>query len=471
MPEPFRKTVARRYAMLGTPHPALTESAFPALTAEPTSRMLALQFQLERSEWWQPDRVAAEQKAQLALVVKHAYETTPYYRTIFAREGIRLPLDINGEFLGLLPISRREDIQAAGPDMVSRRHPKEHGKPTVARTSGSTGRPVEFGRDNLTNLMGMAFSLRDHLWHGRDFSGKIAFIRQVERGRADAPLGARTTKWEPSVASFFPTGPSVVLDIASSLKDQVAWLRREQPDQLVSLPSHLVTLASYAKATGEPLQPIGEIRTFGETLPAESREVIQGAWGGKVTDIYACEEAGYLALQCPEYDHFHIMSESVLVEIVDEAGHRCEAGAPGRVVVTSLHNFATPLIRYDIGDYAESGPPCPCGRGLPMLRRVLGRRRNRLLLPSGSIGFPRLDEKTFAAVPGLRVDQFRCIQKSLGAVELQLVCSPIPDPAQQAKIAEIIAESLGHAFAVNFTFPRLIPPGPRGRVETFVSEI
>ena len=39
------------------------------------------------------------------------------------------------------------------------------------------------------------------------------------------------------------------------------------------------------------------------------------------------------------------------------------------MVITDLHNFATPLIRYELGDYAEVGTPCPTGRGLPVLNR------------------------------------------------------------------------------------------------------
>ena len=46
----------------------------------------------------------------------------------------------------------------------------------------------------------------------------------------------------------------------------------------------------------------------------------------------------------------------------------------GRIVVTALNNFATPLIRYEIGDYAEVGEICSCGRGF---RPPTGRRRGR----------------------------------------------------------------------------------------------
>lgn len=469
MSEAVRQTVARRHPRQGLPHPALAELDFPALTVEGVGRMLALQFQFERSEWWPAGRLEEEQHAQLALVVAHACETTPYYQSLFA--GVRLPAEPDRAFLRSLPISRRADIQAAGRGLVSRSHPKEHGPMTFARTSGSTGQPVDFARDDLTGLLWLACSLRDYLWHGRDFRGKLATIRQMKPGAADAPHGARTARWGASVSAFFDTGPGVVLDVASSLEAQAAWLREERPDQLVSLPSNLVALAAYARERGDPLPPIGEIRTFGEMLPAGSRALLRETWGGKVTDMYTCEESGYLALQCPEHDHFHVMAENVIVEIVDEAGRPCEVGVPGRVLVTSLHNFATPLIRYDIGDYAEFGPPCPCGRGLPVIRHVHGRRRNRVMLPDGRTGFPRLGERTFVTTPGLRITQFKCVQKSLEAVELQLVCAPLPDPAQQAEIARVLTESLGHPFAVTFRFPERILPGPNGKFETFVSEL
>lgn len=471
MPEAPRQTVARRHPNPGTPHPLRAELTFPALTGEPIERMLALQFQLERSEWWPAERLAEEQAAQLALVLAHAYETTPYYRSLFNGAGVRRPAKVDADFLRSLPISRRADIQAAGRGLVSQRHPKEHGPMTFGRTSGTTGQPVVFGRDNLTALMWQAFSLRDHLWHGRDFRGKSATIGAMKPGFADAPLGARAPQWDASVASVFPTGPSVMLDIAGSLENQLAWLRREKPDQLSCLPSRLMALAAHAQEHGQPLPSIGELRTFGETLPAEARTALRAAWGGKVTDMYACQEAGCLALQCPEHDHFHVMSENVVIEIVDEAGRACAVGVPGRVLVTSLHNFATPLIRYDIGDYAELGPPCPCGRGLPVLRQVHGRRRNRVVLPDGRTSFPRLGERTFVTTPGLRIAQFKCVQKSLASVELQLVCDPRPDPTQQAEIAKVLTDSLGYPFAVTFRFPERILPGPNGKFETFVSEV
>ena len=61
---------------------------------------------------------------------------------------------------------------------------------------------------------------------------------------------------------------------------------------------------------------------------------------------------GIIALQCPSGGLYHLQSESVHVEILDEAGRPCAPGEIGRVIVSPLHNFAMPLLRYESGDYA-----------------------------------------------------------------------------------------------------------------------
>jgi phenylacetate-coenzyme A ligase PaaK-like adenylate-forming protein len=86
-----------------------------------------------------------------------------------------------------------------------------------------------------------------------------------------------------------------------------------------------------------------------------------------IADIYSEQEVGYIALQFPDYPYYHVQPENILVEVLDDNGNVCSSGDIGRVVITTLHNFTTPLIRYEIMDYAKVGEPCSCGRGLPVL--------------------------------------------------------------------------------------------------------
>src|SRR5208282_3466525 len=149
---------------------------------------------------------------------------------------------------------------------------------------------------------------------------------------------------------------------------------------------------------------------------------------------YSTVEAGYCALQCPEHEHYHVQSESALVEVLDKAGDPCRPGESGRLVVTSLHNFAMPLIRYDTGDFAEPGGPCSCGRGLPVLDRIVGRVREMLVMPSGARSFPRLRTEKLADIAG--VVQFQVVQKSIRDLEVRLVVAPSFASADEDRLRE-----------------------------------
>ncbi len=136
-------------------------------------------------------------------------------------------------------------------------------------------------------------------------------------------------------------------------------------------------------------------------------------------NAYSAKEVCTIALQCPEHGNLHVQSESLLVEILDEDGAACGPAEVGRVVVSDLHNFAMPLIFYEIGDYAEPGEPCACGRGLSVLRRVLGRSRNRVRLPSGEFMWPRFGANRVSRIAP--VLQSQLVQVSVSKNHVNLV--------------------------------------------------
>lgn len=453
-----------------TPFSLTPGLAFPALPKPVHAALLAVEFQLERSQWWKPEALRAAQLLQLGPLLRHAVETVPFYRELYAGLGLDRGVALDEPLWHRLPVTRRSDLQAAGDRCLSARPPREHGPVSFSTTSGSTGRAVRFGRNAATGLMWRAFALRDHLWQKRDFSLKLSAIRWLPRGQAEAPAGQTAPDWGPPVSEVFPCGPFSILNVIAKPQEQIEWLRKERPDYLASFPSNLKALAEHAGRHGLRLPELRSIRTVGETLTPETRKVIEEAWGIRIADVYSCEEAGYLALQCPDAEHYHVMSENVLLEVVDESGAPCPPGVSGRVLITSLNNFATPLIRYEIGDYAEFGPPCPCGRGLPVLRRILGRRRNRLHLPSGESVFPYLgDHGQVHSLTGINVREFQCIQHDLRRVEVKLVADRAFTPEEEARVAAKMRENLGHPFEVFYTFHESIERGPRGKFEEFIS--
>jgi phenylacetate-CoA ligase len=212
------------------------------------------------------------------------------------------------------------------------------------------------------------------------------------------------------------------------------------------------------------------VRTLGETLSRETRARCRELWKAPVIDVYSAQEVGVIAIECPESGLYHVQSESLIVEVLDAEGHACEPGQVGRVVVTDLHNFAMPLLRYAIGDRAEVGPACPCGRGLPTLTRVLGRERNMVVLPDGSRHWPLVGLHEYRRIAP--VVQYQLAQRSSQLVELRLVTETPLSPEQELELAAVVQRSLGHPFEVSFRyFEGALPPATGGKFEEFVSEL
>jgi phenylacetate-CoA ligase len=424
--------------------------------------MLAMQFQLQQSQWLPQEVLHQQQLQQLALVLRHAGETVPFYRQCFKIAGF----DPRNGFLPAaffrLPLLTRAEIQAAGDALVTNKHPPDHGKFLDFGSSGSTGEPIRVLGSEVTHFFNGALTLRDHLWHRRDLSGKLAAIRtKVE--------SAMLQGWGPATDAVYATGPSVTLNIASDIGVQLAWLVEQNPDYLLSHPSNLLALARRSLETGTRIGKLREVRTFGETLPPDLREACQQAWGVPVTDAYSAEEVGNIALQCPEHEHYHVQAENLLVEILDAEGYPCAPGQVGRVVITTLHNFAMPLIRYANGDYAEVGEPCPCGRGLPVLKLIMGRQRNMLVLPDGTQHWPSFPAEIWADIAPLR--QIQLVQHSLQRIEAHFTCDQALTPEQQQDFIHALQQSLGYPFEIELHHVQQIERGANCKYEDFISEI
>jgi len=296
-------------------------------------------------------------------------------------------------------------------------------------------------------------------------------IRVLHGGkRAADPGPRRAPTWGAPLHWLYRTGPSEGVDIFVPLRQQLQWLRAASPAYLLTHPTNALALAEECLRKGVRLPGLLEVRTFGESLPQRLHDVVRAAWGVPVTDVYSTREAGVLAIQCPEERNYHVMAEGVLLEILAEDGRPCAPGEIGRVVVTALHNFASPLIRYDIGDLAEPGPPCPCGRGLPVIARVFGRVRNMLRRPDGSTHWPSLPTREmFTAMPAMTQHQF--VQKAPDRIEVRIVAPAPATDAQAAALVAALRERFGPEFSFELRFVESIPRSAGGKYEEFASEV
>lgn len=431
---------------------------FPAIVNRTGAAVVGLLFQLEESAWWPAERIRERQLAQLRAVLAHARESVPFYRSLKAVE------------LADLPILTRRELQRHGPELRSRAYPKGHGSVIRKSTSGSTGRPVDVLQPGVEVMFWSAITLREHLWHARDLSARLAAIRYVPNADgigARPPGGLRCDGWGPATDPLYPHAPASLLGIEATVDEQLAWLAREQPAYLLTHPSNLHALL--LKADRADLSSIREVRTVSETLSPETRALCRDVLGVGVVDAYSAQEVGYIALQCPEHTHYHVQSESLIVEVLDAHDRPCGAGEVGRVVVTTLHNFATPLLRYEIGDYAEVGEPCPCGRGLPVLTRILGRERNMLHYPDGRTSWPLiLSARLRNATP---YEQLQLEQVTPSKIIVRVVPDGELSEAGAARLTAALSDCFGFRFDYELERVAAIARSASGKYEELISRV
>jgi phenylacetate-CoA ligase len=155
-------------------------------------------------------------------------------------------------------------------------------------------------------------------------------------------------------------------------------------------------------------------------LPSE-RAVIESVFECRVGDRYGCEEVGLIASECERHNGMHLNVDHLFIEFLRPDGRPARSGEEGDIVVTDLINRGMPLIRYRVGDVGvPSARRCDCGRGSPLMERVVGRSADFLIKKDGSlVAGVSLVERTLTAIPGL--EQMQIVQEELGALLINVV--------------------------------------------------
>ena len=315
---------------------------------------------------------------ELKAIVKFSKQRIPYYTNSFESIASVDGTESIEELLHALPILSRRQAQENFDGLYFKSPEHDPNDYAIQATSGSTGKPVSVMKfAPLYSAEYDALTLTEWQLNNRDTSKTISTFRIVETEYDQIPLGAPLSYIG---ATRLHTSLSILKRTIAELLDE---LHRLRPDYLFvnGIVARQLALAQF-KSGYEPIK-IEQFLTVSDRVDPQLRILVNEVFGARIIDRYSSEEFGYIALQCPVHDHLHTCSPSLIVEVVDENGQACEVGVPGRVLVTSLHNFAMPLIRYDIGDIAELGEPCDTGLNWPVLNQVNGRVRDSVTLPNG----------------------------------------------------------------------------------------
>ena len=317
------------------------------------------------------------EQRSLPGLLKHALTNVPYYREL----GVSEPR------LDAFPLLARQTLRTQferlkSDDLESRRWSR-------ASTGGSTGEPVWVIQDRsfvqwdhatsmyyMSAFLGMPYyeylsSRRVAIWHRRRLRSGTGLLKR---------LGIRM------LGQLIYVEPYAILSEAQ-MTEYLRQINRHRPVVILAYAGTMFELARHAKRVGIKMCSPRLILSSVEMLYAPMREVIEDVFACPVHDMYGAAEVGWVAAECPE-GRLHVFSFNNRVEVLDPDGSPTAPGGVGRVVVTPLHNWAMPLIRYDIGDLARvSSQPCSCGNPLPTLDEITGRIIHHFVRPDGSLVF------------------------------------------------------------------------------------
>ncbi|MCI0591329.1 MAG: phenylacetate--CoA ligase family protein [Gammaproteobacteria bacterium] len=368
--------------------------------------------ELSDSQWWPEQKIRQHQWERLRAIIEYAFDNCPYYRERFGDVGVPDSLKNWSDFRRL-PILTKRDIRYRGDALLSREFRVED--LVEAKTGGSTGTALKVYADKKCREQRNAAALRSDRWAGWDIGMKVAAIW-------GNPPVADTLKKKLRNLLLDRMFYLDTMNISEeSVRNFVKEWRREKPKVLYGHAHSIYILATYLLRIGvTDLRPDGIITTSMMLLAAE-RRLIEKVLSCRVTNRYGSEEVSLIACECERNEGFHLNADHVVVEFLKDDGTEAAPGEEANIIVTDLINHAMPLIRYQVGDMGvPSIRTCSCGRGLPLMERVTGRRADFLKRPDRSlVAGVSLIERTLTAIPG--IEQMQLVQDDLYRVCVNVV--------------------------------------------------
>jgi phenylacetate-CoA ligase len=391
---------------------------------------------LESSQWLPREEIEQQKLTSLVALLSHARARVPYYQELFAKIGFD-PRDLRkGSDLEELPVLTKEIIRERYDDLLDpayRRHTIKKG------TSGTTGRPLQFEYDNESETWRQAVKLRGYRWAGYRLG--LPTMHYWAHGPT-VPHGVGAAKVKVDRALRREVYVDAVQQDDASLRQAVDAIRHIRPHVIIGYTQATALFGRFVM--DQRLRDWADIPVIcgAEAVLPSDRKAIERAFG-PVFETYGSRETMLIAAECDAHRGLHLSEENLIVEIVDERGRGLADGDSGDIVVTDLHNYAMPFIRYlngDVGAIARA-PRCPCGRGLRKLERVEGRRCDTLRDADGA-PIPGMLFIAYLARRDDLVRKFQVVQHEDGAVVLRVVRGAAWNAAEMADLTRRFREKL-----------------------------
>ena len=391
------------------------------------------------------DRTAREawQNRQLTNLLRHAHADSKFWRQ-------RMPSRIIGHgVLKYLPIQSRKDV-ATQVNLEGSLAAKDGRAPILNYAStGSTGTPVaayvcrENGYYNFIRDLAQFFIEDLTLQENR-----VAI--QPATSSANLEKQSLTVKhadaWAGSLSKVFSNGSSKTIVHKYDDDALIKELLKDRVGYLVCTNQHIGILMNSGGI--ELIKRLG-IRMWIHRSDYRDPEVVQALSdvGVPSLSIYSAGEVGPIAYECSKYQGcYHVANTNVMVECDDQLTVSFNGVLLSRLLITHLHSHATPIIRYDVGDFGQLEAQCRCGHDGPTISNIFGRGKHFLRHPDGRL-LP-LYLSTRALLEAVAFKECRVKQTDVNTITIELGGREEITSDEEMRLTNLVIKATDPAFKV-----------------------
>lgn len=326
---------------------------------------------------------------------------------------------------------------------------------TAIMSSGSSGPPskVYFTKNELAN--NRALQVLWWEWAGYEFGNSILqtgvnMKRSKEKRIKDFLLHTRYI--------------DAMSHSHEEIEKELRYLEAHPKDHFIAYASSLYLFAKVALEKNIQGVHFKSVISLGEKLLPNFRETIEKAFSCKVFDTYGASEGFLIASQC-QAGKYHVLTPHLVLEILDEQGKEVKPGEMGRVVLTGLDNFTTPLIRYEVGDLAVKAKDekCSCGLEFPVLEEIIGRQTEFILTPKGKYITVQNVVRILKHFP--EVEQFKVVQDQPNAIRVIYIPDSKAISVNEAGIRKMFEEVFLEPLEITFESVQKLPKAKTGKFQ------
>ncbi len=427
------------------------------------SKFKSVYSELEKTQYFSTDEIVEYQTRKFLDIVRHAYQTVPYYKILFDKHDIKLSEIQSLEDAVKIPFLTKNDIRNNFNSLISTKfHRKEL---VMGGTSGTTGTPLKVLWDKNTCIYTNAVDWRQKSWGNVFYGDRIAQLLGrpiVSPNRNKKPFWQKDHIHNQLLMSSFHLSDENIIHYIDKLSSY-------KPIAIEGYPSTLYIMADFMNRNNIVL-PIKAAFSSSETLLPFQKDEITKAFSCDLFDFYGLAERVVFATECEFHNGKHLNHEYGYTEIVGDDGINVKNGEKGYLVSTSLQNYGMPIIRYKTTDITQfKSGTCKCGRHMPKIENITTKAEDIVVTPEGKMISASVLTHPFKMVNGINKSQI--IQEQTNHITLKLVTDERYNKDEENTLLSNFRYRVGDRINIKIEHVADIPRTKSGKYRWVISKV